>query len=88
MRQYRNRRDAHESAIVNALREAGATVQYLSVRGCPDLLIGIDGRNYLAEIKPPHGVLTYDEQVWHLNWTGQVAIVRSAAEALTLIGRA
>ena len=84
--------DANQKAVVAALRAAGATVQHLhSVgQGCPDILVGYRGRNYLLEIKdgdkPPNKRrLTRDEGRWHRRWRGQVAVVESVAEALAAI---
>lgn len=87
------RTDANQPDIVQALRQAGATVQHLHEvgKGCPDILIGFRGANYAAEIKdgskaPSKRRLTPDEQEWHENWRGQVAIVETVDDALRLIG--
>lgn len=89
----RARVDTNQPAIVEALRGAGATVIHLHTigRGCPDIAVGIHGRNYLMEIKdgdksPSKQKLTRDEQEWHDAWRGQVCIVSSADEALAAIG--
>jgi hypothetical protein len=81
------RRDANEAEIIAALRAAGASVQPLSARGVPDVLVGVDGRNILLEIKVGNGKLTSDEATWHKKWRGQVVVVRSIEEALEAIGR-
>lgn len=81
------KRDGNEREIIEALRAAGASVQALSIRGCADLLVGIDGGNYLLEIKVAKGKLTPDEIDWHTSWNGQVTIVRSVEDALAAIGR-
>ena len=41
--------DANQNEIVDALRKAGCSVQILSSvgKGCPDILVGRGGRNYL-----------------------------------------
>jgi hypothetical protein len=89
----RARVDTNQSAIVEALRGAGATVLHLHTigKGCPDIAVGIHGRNYLLEIKngsksPSKRKLTPDEQKWHEAWRGEVCIVSSEAEALAAIG--
>jgi hypothetical protein len=46
-------RDASEPEIVAALRAVGATVQLLSVKGVPDLLVGWRGQMWLLECKLP-----------------------------------
>lgn len=80
------KRDTNEREIVATLTQVGATVQKLSAKGCPDLLVGFKGQNFLMEIKTTKGKLTPDEAVWHDNWRGHVAIIRSSDEALELLG--
>ncbi|GAG20217.1 unnamed protein product, partial [marine sediment metagenome] len=55
-------------------------------RGCPDILVGRGGYNYLLEIKSEKGALTPAEAEWHGLWRGQVAIVRTIDEALDAVG--
>ena len=76
--------DANQAAIVETLREAGASVQPLHMvgRGVPDLLVGFNGHNFLMEIKDGKGKLTSDESNWHSDWRGRVVIVRTENEAL------
>lgn len=80
--------DANHSAIVAALRSIGASVQDLASvgQGCPDILVGFRGRNYLMEIKVNKGKPTLKQDVWHMMWQGQVVIVRTVDEALHVIG--
>jgi hypothetical protein len=80
------KRDANEGEIIKSLREVGATVQQLSVKGCADLLVGFRGANWLMEVKVGKAKLTDPEYEWHESWRGQVDIVRSADEALRIIG--
>lgn len=87
------RADANQPDIVQALRQAGASVQHLHEvgRGCPDILVGFRGMNYVAEIKdgnkpPSKRKLTPDEQAWHLAWRGKVEIIETVDDALKLIG--
>lgn len=80
--------DANQAEIVDALRRTGATVQLLHMvgRGCPDVLVGYRGVNYLLEIKTETGTLTPDE-VWFFEvWHGQACVVRSIEDALKIIG--
>ena len=74
--------DANQKEIVEHLRKMGATVQPLHTvgRGCPDLLVGYGGTNYLLEVKdgdkpPSQRKLTPDEQSWHDEWVGHVSVV-------------
>ena len=84
--------DANHSQVVNALRQVGASVQSLATtgKGCPDLLVGYHGINYLMEVKDGDKVLskqklTIDQEHWHSLWRGSVHIVKSVDEALKIL---
>ena len=90
--------DDNQTAIVDALRALGATVQPLHAvgQGCPDLLIGWRGKNILIEVKdgsksPSRQQLTEDQEQWHRTWCGQVCTINSVENAefylLQLMGR-
>lgn len=81
--------DANQTQIVTA---AGATVLSLADlgKGCPDLVCGYRGVNYLLEVKdgskpPSKRKLTPDEAAWHAGWAGQVTVINSPDEALELL---
>jgi len=86
--------DANHKAIVAELRRyPGCKVQSLAEigNGCPDILASYACVNWLFEIKDPAKKpsarkLTLDQKVWHFEWTGQVAIIETADEALKLMG--
>lgn len=85
--------DRNQPTIVQALRKAGASVQPLHTvgRGCPDILVGFRGINYLFEIKdplqPPSArVLTKAEADWHAEWRGMVRVVETAEDAFRALG--
>lgn len=85
--------DANQSEIVGAFRTAGATVTPLHAvgQGCPDLVVGYRGVNYMVEVKdgakPPSArKLTPDQVEWHQSWRGQVCVVKDVGEALELLG--
>ena len=80
--------DANHSTIIAALRQVGATVQDLAKvgQGCPDILVGYRGQNYLMEIKTNKGKATLPQIAWHTFWQGQVVVVRDVDEALHVIG--
>ena len=80
--------DANQSLIVADLRKAGATVQTLHEvgRGCPDLLVGFRGVNFIIEVKSEIGMLNYAQWEWHHGWWGQVDVARTSEEALKIIG--
>lgn len=84
--------DANQNEIVDALRKAGCSVQILSGvgKGCPDILVGRGGRNYLLEIKDgnkPKSAqkLTPDQVEWHDKWSGSVFTVNSIELALEAV---
>lgn len=83
--------DANQNEIVEALRKIGCSVQILSSvgKGCPDILVGKCGVNYLMEIKDgkkPKSAqkLTDDQVVWHGNWKGSVLVVNSVDQAISI----
>jgi hypothetical protein len=86
------RTDANQAEIVAALRKIGATVQPLHQvgAGCPDLLVGFRGVNWLIEVKdvnkpPSRRQLTADQVYWHGGWKGQVATVETAGAAIAIV---
>lgn len=81
--------DENQAEIVRCLRKLGASVEPALARcgsGCPDILVGYQGRTYVLEVKQPGAALTADERKWHTDWRGQVAIVTSWQEAAATIG--
>lgn len=85
--------DDNQHEIVAALRAAGCSVTSLAAvgKGCPDIVVGVGGVNYLLEIKdgrkaPSKRRLTQAEEAWHISWRGRVSIVNSVEEALTAVG--
>lgn len=87
-----SKKDANQTEIVDGLRVLGASVCVLSAvgKGCPDLVAGWRGINYLLEIKdgeapPSEQRLTPDQVTWHSAWRGQVAVVKSLSDALTVM---
>ena len=84
--------DDNQPAIVAALRGIGATAQFMHRlgQGCPDLLVGFRGVNYVLELKdgrkPPSArELTPAEREWHAAWRGQVATVYSIEDAFRVV---
>jgi len=81
--------DVNQPAIVAAIRDLGWTVQHLHSlgQGCPDILVGAKGKNYVFEIKNPEydGKLTADEQEWHDSWRGQVDVVETIEDILEVV---
>ncbi len=79
--------DANQSAIVDALRAAGCSVQSLAAvgKGCPDLLVARGKVNILLEVKDATGKLTPDQKTWHEGWRGRAHVVRTVDEALSVL---
>ena len=84
---YPRRADATQAAIVLALRKLGCSVQHLHTvgGGCPDIVVGHDGKNYLFEIKTRGGKLTQDESIFHEVWRGQVNVIYRVEDALAIM---
>ena len=88
------RRDVSEKGIVLALTALGCSVQPLSGKGVPDLLVGIRGMNILLECKAPSGPkggtsgrnLTPDQETWFASWHGASPVVcRDARSAVAAV---
>jgi|TARA_B100000949_G_scaffold227033_1_gene233000 hypothetical protein len=83
--------DTNRSAIIEALRDAGAVVYGVSgvAVGCPDLLVGLAGQTFLVEVKdgakPPSARrLTKDQRTFMSGWTGgAVVVLRDVTTART-----
>lgn len=73
---------------MKALRQVGATVEDLHKvgNGCPDLIVGFRGCNYLIEVKTPTGKRKPGQVDWHNDWRGHVATVSCVEQALAVIG--
>jgi hypothetical protein len=60
-------------------------------KGCPDLLLGVRGRNFLIELKDESKPgskkkLTPDEEDFFNEWRGQVSKCETLEEILKVIG--
>jgi hypothetical protein len=85
---YARKVDVNQSEIVEALRAAGAWVQFLYTLGAgvPDLLVIFHEKWFFMELKTAKGRLTDDEVWWHKLCPVSVYIIRSVDEALRCIG--
>lgn len=102
MRYHPRKVDANQKEIVAALRRAGCTVELLHTvgRGCPDLLVGSHGQNWLMEtktvkaqtvfgdgVKGTHAATAARQKAWTQAWRGAPPLmVRTADEALSALG--
>lgn len=85
--------DANQSSLVKQIRMIpGVTVAHIHTvgQGLCDLIIGYRGKNFLVEVKDPkkpksQRKLTTDEEKFHRQWTGQIAIVETASDVMKLI---
>jgi hypothetical protein len=70
---------------VGALRKTGWSVEFLSMKDGPDLLLGLGGMTYLAEVKTGKAKLRPGQFIWHAQWGGsRVVVLRSVDDALAL----
>ena len=77
--EFKKRRvDIDQKQVIAQLEEMGFSVLNLSAvgRGCPDLLVGKNGQNFLLEIKSENGTLTPAQIDFHKNWQGHCGVVR------------
>ena len=79
------KRDTHETAIVKCLRLSGWSVEHLSMRDAPDLLLGKNGVTLLAEVKTGNKKLKPGQKKWHDEWKGSKPwILRDVEDVLAL----
>ena len=84
--------DDNQLSIVTALRRLGFSVQSLAMvgKGCPDIIVGSNGKNFLFEIKDGSKPeckrkLTPDEVAWHQTWKGQIHVVLCVEEIIAIV---
>lgn len=94
MSRYARRKDRNHPAIVGAFVGMGCTVEVHepSTTGAPDLIVGVAGINLLIEVKPDVKAkdkreLRDTQREWHEGWRGQVAVVRTVDDVVTLVNR-
>ena len=96
MPRYAKRTDDNHKCLVEELRDAlpEATIFDASGagRGCQDLVIGWQGKNYLIEVKDPTKTasrrqLTEAQRKMHSSWQGQINVCLTAAEICATILR-
>ena len=86
--------DANQKEIVQTIRGFGASVTVLSDVGCgcPDLVVGYRGHNFLFEVKdntkpPSQQKLTTDQLKWHNGWRGSAQIIKCPADVVRFLTR-
>jgi Holliday junction resolvase len=81
------KRDANEAGIIRDLKKCGCSVQQLSGKDIPDLLVGFKGENYLLEVKSKGGKAQQNQIDWACEWRGKKPrLVRTTEEALIALG--
>ena len=87
LHRYDAKRDANEPTIIDYFRWHGYSVEQISGKGVPDLLLGKDGKNYIVEVKGEGKNLNQNQKEWHANWLGQIAICRTTEDAQAFIDK-
>ena len=81
--------DINQKAIVEQLRSMGVSVFHLHEvgKGCPDLLVGINGVTYLVEIKKDAKATFTPQQIeFQGNWKGSPVIrINNIEEAIAFV---
>jgi hypothetical protein len=76
------RRDRMEPEVIEAFKVGGASVQQLSGRDVPDLLVGFLGLTHLVEVKTDRAGLKPGQKRWADEWLGERPVVaRTAPQA-------
>lgn len=84
----RGKVDAVQKEIVEACKKIGASVISLAPigEGCPDLLVGFRGKNFLFECKTTQkATLTTDQEILHKTFQGKIFVVHSIIEVLNIL---
>jgi hypothetical protein len=87
--------DENQPALVKQLRQIpGLKVAHTHTigDGFPDIVVSFRGVNYMFEIKDPskspsRRKLTEDEEKFHNEWTGQIAVVETVTDVLKVINQ-
>lgn len=76
-------RDKNEPAVIEALEAQGFTVDRISGKGLPDLLISKAGRMWLCEVKMPKGTHRPAQIAFNEKWQGPpILVLRTVEDAL------
>ena len=85
--------DRNQPKIVSALRKAGCSVAVTSTagKGFPDIVVGLQGKNYMIEIKdgeafPSDRKLNKRQKKFHSTWKGQIDVALCVDDALEIVG--
>lgn len=81
---HARRKDTNQPGVEQELRDLGFSVLSIHTvgKGCPDLVVGALGLNFIVELKHDFAALTEPEKDWHKAWQGQVRIAETAEEII------
>lgn len=81
------RADRNQKQILGFLQQIGASYQLLHTvgGGCPDLMVGIKGRNYLFEIKDGKNKLNARQRIWFAAWQGSAHVVYDVYDVMEIL---
>lgn len=85
--------DSNQAELVKQIRKipgVSVALTHIVGNGFVDGIIGYQKRNYLCEIKDPSQPpskrkLTPDEEEFHRNWTGQIAVIMTLDDVIEMI---
>lgn len=79
--------DSNQAQIIADLKKIGVSVLNLSRvgGGCPDILVGWQGKNILIEIKTAKGNLNDLQIEFFEQWKGQKFVCKSINEIIEII---
>lgn len=81
------RRDTSEAGIIAALKAHGFSVQQLSGKDIPDLLIGKWGVTKVAEVKTGKAKLEEGQANWWAEWNGNPLILLRTVDDVHRLNR-
>lgn len=81
--------DANQKGIIKRLRSFGASVQDIHEvgQGCPDIMVGFRGINFLFEVKTEGEDLNEREKEWNDEWKGTSYKIYNSDEAIIILIR-
>ena len=93
MAKHAQRVDVNQASIVKQLRElpgVDVAITHMVGKGFVDIIVGYRWQNFLIELKNPEvnpyeRRLTKDEQRFHDNWPGQVAVCETFQHCVNVI---
>ena len=84
---FKKKVDSNQAQIIADLKKIGVSVLNLSRvgGGCPDILVGWQGKNILIEIKTAKGDLNDLQIEFFEQWKGQKFVCKSINEIIEII---